>query len=173
MMIKKWNDFIIENKSMNKELYHYTSLDNAIKILKSDKLKKKPMSIQNKYSKLDMDINDYGYVSFTENSEFEDLGVDDISTDIRFIFIKNKLEKIFKLIPYSYDDEKYSSIEQEYGDISDNDEWFGDESEIRIYDDISLEYLDSIQLIEGDDMSKEKIIQNLCSRKNYKYIQYD
>lgn len=129
--IKNEKDIEILNEDFEK-LYHYTSFENAIKILETGLLK-----------------TNGGSISFTSNDEYEDSKATDIPKDIRFVFNKNKLEQDFNLETFDYDEEKL----KQYGDIDDltyaNETWFGDENEFRIYKNIKLkDYIISVQKIE-------------------------
>lgn len=167
-MKTKFEDFIKESKD-NQYVYHYTSLENAIDIIKDGQLKIRERSIINRYSNLEIYKNDYGYISFTENEEFDS---SDISCDLRFIFKKKTLENHYNLIPFSFDEEKVKSLEydndQELSDLDyANEEWFGDEEEIRVYENVSLEFLDSIEMIE--EYASDELIK-ICDDKNIKLI---
>jgi len=133
------------------ELYHYTSIDNLRKILNSGKLVIKPRSQLNKYSRNDVDASDYGYISLTEDDGFHLMSTD-INTDVRIVFDKTTLENDFELVPFSYDEEKYKSIKNDDYDDLDmaNDDWYGDESELRVLKNIPIRYIKCIEPIEED-----------------------
>lgn len=139
----------LKDQEYGDELYHYTSMENLRKIIESGKIKVKPMSLINKYSRNVVDSTDYGYISLTEDDDFHSI-TSDIPTDVRIVFDRDRLGDNFKLIPYSYDDEKYKSIE--YDDDIDvaNDEWYGDESEYRVYKNIPIKYIKCVDEIDDD-----------------------
>jgi len=172
-VMKKYKNFINENKQDNVELYHYTSLENAIKILESSELKVRSYSIINKYS-YGMGSDDWGYVSFTEDDDFEDSQAIDVPKDIRFVFNKSDLERDFEITPFSFDNEQKASYMEPDADDLDyqNLDWFGNESEMRIYNNVPLTHLKCVQRIEGDDKELEITIKNMCVEKKIKYMDY-
>jgi len=166
---KEYIDIKKVNESYSKyKIYHYTSFENALKIIESGELIVSSMSPLNKYGS-GMVANDYGYVSFTTDEDFE-ISTQDIICDVRFIFDEKKLDKKYDLVEYSYDEELYDDM----GDVDDltmaNTEWYGDEEEVRIYKNVSLVDLISIERVVGDDKELEAKLEQLCKDKGIKYI---
>lgn len=138
-----------EELSNQEELYHYTSIENLKKILNSGELKVKPKNILNKFSRNLLDATDYGYISLTEDEDFH-TKTTDVNTDVRIAFDRKILSTKFKLVPFSYDEEKYSSIDYDDDLSVANDEWYGDEGELRVYQNIPIRYIKHIDPIYED-----------------------
>lgn len=91
------NKQINESKSVG-ILYHYTSLENAIKIIKENQLKS--------------NISDQGIqsISFTRNKNFhKNKNFNGISNECRFVIDGNKLSNKYKISPYAQKDFEKSS----------------------------------------------------------------
>lgn len=154
-------------------VYHYTSLENAIDILKSGELKYRRMGVQNKYSSNSTISNDYGFVSFTENEDYHEETHTEIPIDVRFVFDLDKLEKDYKVFTYDANQD-----EQEiHGQIEDDLDTqgiphYGEEMELRIYEeDIPikkyLKYIDLGEIVEDLDGAEE--LKSLCDQNNIIY----
>jgi len=153
-------------------LYHYTTMANAIKIIKSDKIKSRAMDLMNKHSSNPYLANNYGFVSFTEDEEYHENSDSLIPTECRFVFSISQLEKAYDLVKYDANDVQrkmylYSNdLEEE--DLNDLDLQdilnFGEEMEIRIYSDITLKrYVQSLETWElFDDNPLRKELAELC-----------
>ena len=76
-----------------------------------------------------------------------------------------------KLIEFSFDKTKEEYLKSEYDEDLDivlvNEDWFGDESELRIYDDIPLKnYLVAVEIVEVGTIEEEKQLDVLCKQNN-------
>jgi hypothetical protein len=147
-------------------------IERAIKIIKDGKIKQREFSIANKYSS-NYEADDYGYISFTEDANYHEVTID-IPVEVRFVLDKSKLEKNYKLIEFSFDKTKEEYLKSEYDEDLDivlaNEDWFGDESELRIYDDIPLKnYLVAVEIVEGGTTEEEKQLKVLCKQNNIEF----
>ncbi|MCK9477001.1 MAG: hypothetical protein M0R46_13835 [Candidatus Muirbacterium halophilum] len=161
-----------ENYSVEK-LYHYTTLENAIKILDSGEIKVKEMNIINKYSSSDLIANDYGYISFTTNDD-EDSIAFDIPKDIRFILDKEIIENEYELEPFSFDSEQEIDYEERYGELSDLDkanmDWYGNEEELRSYKNIPIKYIETVEIFYGGDTKLIEELKKKCDKLNINFV---
>jgi len=151
-------------------VYHYTSLGNAIKILKEGKLNYRRMDIHNKYSSNSLISNDYGFVSFTENEEYHEEDYTEIPIDVRFVFYLDKLEKDYKVETYDANIDEEEIHGETYDDLDNQSiPYYGNEMELRIYDeDIPVKnYLKEIQFSYDIDNAEELI--SLCDQNNIIY----
>ena len=161
-------------------LYHYTSIENAISIIKDGLLKYRRSSLINKYSSNINISEDYGYVSFTENDEYHSLVNTDVPYDCRFVFDINKLEKDYVLVEFDANKAEkqiyLSDNEIDEDDLDDLDyqniNYYGDEYEVRVYEkDIPInKYLKFIELsTESEDDELYIELLNLCENEDIKY----
>jgi len=147
--------------------YHYTSVENATKILKDGYLKKRGYDAVNKYSNSD----DYGYISFTENSDYHEEGDPQIPSDVRFTFDIDELEKKYDVVEYDANQEALDNYD---GDLEDDLErgsvdYYGEEMELRIYEeDIPIKYIKSIEFVYADIKDCDELI-SLCDQNNIIY----
>lgn len=172
--------FILFEKINNWEfkdnfIYHYTSEENAIKILKDGNLKPRPYTHYNKYIK--SGESDYGYISFTENIEyhFDDHG--GVPVNVRFVFDKKFMDNKYDLQRFDANKEADNNFHNEYDEDelddldrqSDMYETYGEEYEIRVYEN-SIPISESLRL-EYDENPPEELI-NLCEEKNINLIEF-
>lgn len=150
-------------------LYHYTSIENAIKILESGYLKPRKVGIENKYSG-NLDIaSDYGYISFTGNDEYHEELQTEIPIHCRLVFKKASLKKKFGLSKYDankeavriYADMMGVSV-RELDDLDyQNIDYYGNEDEYRIYgQDIPISEILKIETREDED---DDILEKMCN----------
>ena len=172
--VKTFEKYYIEGD----KIYHYTSLENALKIIDEDFLIHRRYSVTNKYS-TGIRSQDYGYISFTENDEYHDEISSDIPIECRFVFSIKKLEKVYKLVKYDANDDELDDYKDRYDidnvdDLDKNDiPYYGDEMELRIYgNDIPIKkYLIQLELsYESEDSGLYENIIEKCKEKNIKCI---
>lgn len=150
-------------------LYHYTSIENAIKILQSGYLKPRKAGIENKYTgNLDV-ANDHGYISFTGNDEYHEELQSEIPIHCRLIFKKASLSKKFGLSRYDANKEAVRIYADMMGvrvrDLDDLDyqniDYYGEEDEYRIYgQEIPISEILKIETREDED---DKELESLCN----------
>jgi len=98
----KFKDFITEEKQVG-IIYHYTSIENAVRITDSGMLRP---------------IN-YEYVSFTRNKTLHITAEDSIHTECRFVVDGTKLSRNYKVTPFNYFNAPHSKY---YAHDPDSDE---------------------------------------------------
>lgn len=150
-------------------LYHYTSIENAIKILNSGQLVPRKAGIENKYTG-NLDIaNDYGYISFTGNDEYHEELQSEIPIHCRLIFKKVSLKKRFGLSKYDANKEAVRIYADMMGvrvrDLDDLDyqniDYYGEEDEYRIYgQDVPIS---EILKIETRNDEEDEELERLCN----------
>ena len=149
-------------------VYHYTSIENAIKILKDGYLKNRRYEAINKYSPKAAD--DYGYISFTENEVYHEESTE-IPSEVRFTFDIDELEKDYDVDEY---DANQEALDLYDGDLDDdlqrgNVDHFGEEMELRIYEkDVPIKYIKSLEFVFSDISESEELI-SLCDQNNIIY----
>ena len=161
----------------DKNIYHYTSEENAIKILKDGFLKVRPRTHMNKYIK--SAESDYGYISFTEAIDYH---LDDhggIPTEVRFVFDKKSMNKKYDLQKFDANEESKNNFYNEYDEdeinqMDDQDrigemDYYGEEYEIRVYES-SIPISEAIGLEYDDEPSQELI--DLCENKNIELTEF-
>lgn len=159
-------------------LYHYTSIENAIKIIKDNELKYRRYGMHNKYATTMQIAEDYGYISFTEDDEYHEITDTEIPSQCRFVFNIDKLEKDYTLVKYdaNKDEEDIYLNDNDIDDMDDLDRqhipYFGEEMEIRIYEeDIPLtKYLKELELSMDaiDEPLFVKLIE-LCKERDVQF----
>lgn len=161
----------------NDFLYHYTSIENAVKIVNDGMIKVRPRTVANKYAN-NVFSDDYGYVSFTENDEYHDLVSTEIPSEVRFVFDKDKMNKKYKLESFDANkqqvDSFYAELDDQENEIDDLERTsiphFGDEMEQRIYQNVPLKgnliRIDSIDETLDSKFIKELV--ELCNKKGIK-----
>jgi len=168
--VKTFEKYYIDGNTV----YHYTSLENAIKILKDGNLKYRRYGIQNKYLSGSVS-EDYGYISFTENEDYHEETNSEIPIDVRFVFDLDKLEKDYKVFPYDANQDEVNDFKELHGDddlLKQEIPHYGEEMELRIYDnDIPfkkyIKYIDLGEVVEDlDDIDEFK---TLCDQKSIIY----
>lgn len=159
-------------------LYHYTSLENAIKIVEDNLLKRREMSLHNKYGS-GLRSEDYGYISFTENDEYHENTSSEIPCECRFVFNISKLEKDYELDKHDANLDEIEDYKNryEYDDLDDLDyqeiSYYGDEMELRIYEkDVPLKkYVNRIEIsFESEELSLFEKLINLCKERGIKCV---
>lgn len=168
MMLKTFEKFYIDGDV----LYHYTTMENALKIIKSNQLRARPIELLNKHTSNPYISNNYGFVSFTEDEEYHEESGTEIPTECRFIFSIQELEKDFELVKYDANEIQRKiylydkDIDEDDMDDLDNQDipYFGPEMEIRIYSEVPLKkYVKSLETWElFDDNPLRYDLADVC-----------
>lgn len=143
-------------------LYHYTSLDNAINILKQNVLQTG---------------EELSYISFTRNKNFHKVKREGIITDMKFIINGDKLSEKYKIQPFNY----FSHFQRDklkeplvYDEDEELIDFFG--TKFPYYIQNFKNYIISI-IIYTNKINKKFIKNNLeqlkkiCKEKNIKFIE--
>ena len=180
--IKTFEKYYVEDDN----LYHYTSLNNAIQIIKSNFLKSRRREAVHKYTTNPYIYNNYGFVSFTEDEMYHDNTDSSLICECRFVFSESKLEKDYELVKHDANEASHQSYLYD-NDLEDEDlddmhyediGYFGDEMELRIYsDDIPLKkYLNRLEIfdfMESHSLEKFKNLVKECEDNGIKYIEIE
>jgi hypothetical protein len=156
----------------DKYIYHYTSYENAVLILKDGFIRGRERTAFHKYTSSSTASADYGYISFTEDEEYHWDEHGGIPTDVRFVFDKKFMNKKYDLKRFDANEEADEIANDfEYDDLekANNLDYYGEEYEVRVYAE-SVPISESVK-IEYDENPPKKII-DLCKSKNIQLVEW-